>query len=166
MLLITSFLRSRQILRRRAHPVIETHPNRPIIRLRVHARESCYWVYGWLDGLVVGRTDGWWMIWRVRYRARAQQWIACCLVQSQTPQELFNLHHAQVRNAIECIFGIAKKCHKILAITPEYLIPTISIVTASHPPQLQKIIIVQVMVPATNIAVEVAMRIQPVAEVP
>ena len=36
------------------------------------------------------------------------------------PQELFNLRHAQARNAVERIFGVMKKRFKILVIPCEY----------------------------------------------
>jgi hypothetical protein len=35
-------------------------------------------------------------------------------------KELFNLHHAQARNVIECIFGVIKCCFHILLYAPEY----------------------------------------------
>ena len=35
-------------------------------------------------------------------------------------QELFNLHHASLRNAIECIFGVLKQRFQILLLAPEY----------------------------------------------
>ncbi len=37
-----------------------------------------------------------------------------------TPQELFNLRHAQARNAIKCIFGVLKRCFCILVIPCEF----------------------------------------------
>jgi hypothetical protein len=39
-------------------------------------------------------------------------------------EELFNLRHAQLRNAIERIFGIVKRKFRIIASAPEYSIPT------------------------------------------
>jgi len=39
-----------------------------------------------------------------------------------TPEELFNLRHAQLRNVVERIFGILKRCFRILlCISPEFL---------------------------------------------
>jgi hypothetical protein len=38
----------------------------------------------------------------------------------ETKEELFNLRHAQLRNAIERIFGVLKRKFKILAKPPEY----------------------------------------------
>ena len=35
-------------------------------------------------------------------------------------EELYNLRHASARNVIECIFGIIKKCFKILREPPSY----------------------------------------------
>ena len=35
-------------------------------------------------------------------------------------EELFNLHHSQAQNCIECIFGVVKKHFRILLIAPEY----------------------------------------------
>ena len=35
-------------------------------------------------------------------------------------EELFNLHHASAWNIIECIFGVLKRCFRILLIAPEY----------------------------------------------
>ena len=42
----------------------------------------------------------------------------------QNSKELFNLRHAQARNAIECIFGIVKRQFRILVAAPEYDIQT------------------------------------------
>ena len=35
-------------------------------------------------------------------------------------KELFNLHHAQARNVIECIFGVLKQCFRILLLPTHY----------------------------------------------
>src|SRR5260370_36751355 len=35
-------------------------------------------------------------------------------------EELFNLQHSSLQNAVECIFGIVKWCFKILKSAPEY----------------------------------------------
>jgi hypothetical protein len=40
----------------------------------------------------------------------------------ETKEELFNLRHAQLRNAIERIFGVIKRKFKILLRAPEYSI--------------------------------------------
>jgi len=38
----------------------------------------------------------------------------------RNPQELFNLHHAMLRNVIERIFGVIKKQFRIIQLPPEY----------------------------------------------
>jgi hypothetical protein len=38
----------------------------------------------------------------------------------QTKEELFNLHHASLRNAVKCIFGVLKWRFHILLLAPEY----------------------------------------------
>jgi hypothetical protein len=54
----------------------------------------------------------------------------------RTPEELFNLRHASACNTVEWIFGILKRCFRILYSPPEYdmsiqaLIP--SVLTALH----------------------------------
>jgi hypothetical protein len=35
-------------------------------------------------------------------------------------KELFNLHHAMLRNVVECIFGVVKRHFHILLLPPEY----------------------------------------------
>ena len=35
-------------------------------------------------------------------------------------EELFNLRHASARNVIERIFGVLKRCFRILLLAPEY----------------------------------------------
>ena len=42
----------------------------------------------------------------------------------ESPEELFNLRHASLRNAIERIFGVIKKKFMILATLTEYSIDT------------------------------------------
>ena len=39
-------------------------------------------------------------------------------------QELYNLWHAQLRNAIEHIFGVLKKCFRVLLLAQEYSFAT------------------------------------------
>ena len=39
-------------------------------------------------------------------------------------EELFNLHHAMLRNVIERIFGVLKRRFRILQLAPEYNIDT------------------------------------------
>jgi hypothetical protein len=38
----------------------------------------------------------------------------------ENPEELFNLHHAQLRNVVECIIGVLKHRFQILVVPPEY----------------------------------------------
>ena len=38
----------------------------------------------------------------------------------RNPKELFNLRHASARNVIERIFGILKRCFRILELPPQY----------------------------------------------
>jgi hypothetical protein len=42
----------------------------------------------------------------------------------QNHKELFNLHHAQLRNVIEQIFGVVKWRSKVLVVAQEYSIQT------------------------------------------
>ena len=42
----------------------------------------------------------------------------------ENKEKLFNLHHAQLRNVIERIFGILKRRFRILRTPPEYHFPT------------------------------------------
>ena len=44
-------------------------------------------------------------------------------VRPQDAQELFNLRHSSLRNAIERIFGVLKKRFKVLNVQLEYPIP-------------------------------------------
>ncbi|RPB12420.1 hypothetical protein P167DRAFT_478287, partial [Morchella conica CCBAS932] len=41
----------------------------------------------------------------------------------ETKEELFNLHHSQLRNAIEHIFGVLKRRFRILSNNNEYPFP-------------------------------------------
>ncbi len=48
------------------------------------------------------------------------KFLADVLPSLHNPKELFNLHHASARNAIEQIFGILKQHFRILHLPPEY----------------------------------------------
>ncbi len=54
---------------------------------------------------------------KVRYHLK--EWEKANL-RPQTKEELFNLRHSQLRNAVERIFGVLKRKFKILAKAPEY----------------------------------------------
>jgi hypothetical protein len=56
---------------------------------------------------------------KTRYHLREQ---AKAQLRPETKEELFNLRHAQLRNAIERIFGVIKRKFKILLRAPEYTI--------------------------------------------
>ena len=50
--------------------------------------------------------------------------VLMCFDRPQTYKELFNLRHAQARNVIERIFGVAKKCFAIIREFNEYPMTT------------------------------------------
>ncbi len=54
----------------------------------------------------------------VRYHLK--EWSASAEQRPSTPEELFNLRHAQLRNAVERIFGVWKRRFKILNAPPEW----------------------------------------------
>jgi len=56
---------------------------------------------------------------KTRYHLRE---YAKAQLRPETKEELFNLRHAQLRNAIERIFGVIKRKFKILLRPPEYTI--------------------------------------------
>jgi len=53
----------------------------------------------------------------VQYHLREQARAGLC---PQTKEELWNLHHSQLRNVIERIFGVLRRRFRILNTTPEY----------------------------------------------
>ena len=54
----------------------------------------------------------------VRYHLK--EWAASAEHRPSTPEELFNLRHAQLRNAVERIFGVWKRRFKVLSSPPEW----------------------------------------------
>ena len=59
--------------------------------------------------------------WTIRYHLHEQSLARQC---PQTKEQFFNLPHAQLRNVIECLFGILRRSFRILNTAPEYNLDT------------------------------------------